>query len=98
MASEPADQIRIVVRDTGVGIEPEQLPRIFDKFFQADNQDKAAAKGTGLGLAIAREIVEAHGGSISAESEMGKGTTFTVCLPSRIAGIRRKTDEGGGEG
>ena len=97
ISSDAAEQIRIVVRDTGVGIEPEQLPRIFDKFFQADNQDKAAAKGTGLGLAIAREIVEAHGGTISAESEMGKGTTFTVRLPVMIAGIRRKTDQGGGE-
>ena len=92
------ENIVINVRDTGVGIEPEQLPRIFDKFFQADNQAKAAAKGTGLGLAIAREIVEAHGGTISAESELGKGTTFTVTLPVRISGIRRKSDRtGGGE-
>jgi signal transduction histidine kinase len=85
-------QVTISVRDTGVGIEPEQLPRIFDKFFQADNQAQAAAKGTGLGLAIAREIVEAHGGTISAESELGKGTTFTVKLPMKIGGIRRKSD------
>ena len=88
-------QIVIAVRDTGVGIEPDQLPRIFDKFFQADNQAQAAAKGTGLGLAIAREIVEAHGGTISAESELGKGTTFTVTLPEKIEGIRRKTDHVG---
>lgn len=87
------EQVVIEVRDTGVGIEPEQLPRVFDKFFQADNQAKTAAKGTGLGLAIAREIVEAHGGTISAESELGKGTTFRVMLPVRIAGIRRKTDQ-----
>ena len=86
------DQLTIVVRDTGVGIDPEQVPRIFEKFFQADNQAQAAAKGTGLGLAIAREIVEAHGGSISAESELGKGSTFTVKLPVRISGIRRKSD------
>jgi len=85
----------IAVRDTGVGIDPEQLPRIFDKFFQADNQAQAATKGTGLGLAIAREIVEAHGGTISAESELGKGTTFTVTLPVKIAGIRRKSDHVG---
>jgi signal transduction histidine kinase len=85
-------QVFIAVRDTGVGIEPEQLPRIFDKFFQADNQAQAATKGTGLGLAIAREIVEAHGGTISAESELGKGTTFTVKLPEKISGIRRKSD------
>ncbi len=90
------DQVTIAVSDTGVGIEPEQLPRIFDKFFQADNQAQAAAKGTGLGLAIAREIVEAHGGTISAESELGNGTTFTVQLPVRISGIRRKSDHIGG--
>jgi signal transduction histidine kinase len=93
--TESSGQITIAVHDTGVGIEPDQLPRIFDKFFQADNQAKAAAKGTGLGLAIAREIVEAHGGTISAESDLGKGTTFTIKLPVRIAGIRRKEDRVG---
>ncbi len=85
-------EICIVLKDTGAGIAPEQLPKIFDKFFQADNQAKASAKGSGLGLAIAREIVEAHGGSISVDSELNKGTTFTVTLPTRIAGIRRKDD------
>ncbi len=85
-------QIVIAVRDTGVGIEPDQLPRIFDKFFQADNQAQTAAKGTGHGLAIAREIVEAHGGTISAESELGKGTMFIVTMPQQISGIRRKSD------
>jgi signal transduction histidine kinase len=90
-----SEMVTIAVRDTGVGIEPEQIPRIFDKFFQADNQAQAAAKGTGLGLAIAREIVEAHGGTISAESELGKGSTFTVKLPVRIGGIRRKADHVG---
>ncbi len=94
--TDGGEQVVISVRDTGVGIEPEQLPRIFDKFFQADNQAEAAAKGTGLGLAIAREIVEAHGGTISAESELGKGSTFKVALPVRIAGIRRKSDQIGG--
>lgn len=94
--TDGGDQVTIAVQDTGVGIEPEQLPRIFDKFFQADNQAQAAAKGTGLGLAIAREIVEAHGGTISAESELGNGTTFTVKLPVRISGIRRKSDHIGG--
>lgn len=96
LVTDGGEQIVIAVQDTGVGIEPQQLPKIFDKFFQADNQAQAAAKGTGLGLAIAREIVEAHGGTISAESELGKGTTFTVKLPVRISGIRRSTDHIGG--
>ena len=80
--------IRIEVTDTGAGIPPEQLPRIFQKFYQADNQAKAAAKGTGLGLAIAKEIVEAHGGTISAQSVAGHGATFTIVLPA-AADVRR---------
>ena len=76
------DTIYIEVRDTGVGIAPSQLPHIFDKFFQADNQHRAGAKGTGLGLAISKEIVEAHGGSIAAESTVGQGTKFSIILPT----------------
>ena len=75
------DDVVIEVRDTGAGIPPEQLPRIFQKFYQADNQAKASAKGTGLGLAIAKEIVEAHGGSISATSIAGQGATFRITMP-----------------
>ncbi|MDB4875923.1 MAG: ATP-binding region ATPase domain protein [Gemmatimonadetes bacterium] len=73
------------VRDTGAGIPPEQLHRIFDKFYQADNQGSAHAKGTGLGLAIAKQIVDAHGGTISCESTLGVGTTFKITLPTRVA-------------
>jgi signal transduction histidine kinase len=71
----------IEVSDTGVGIPPEQLPRIFEKFYQIENEAQPRSVGSGLGLAIAREIVEAHGGTITAESIVGKGTTFRVCLP-----------------
>ena len=76
------------VHDTGAGIPPEQLPHIFEKFYQADNQEAAAHAGTGLGLAIAREIVEAHGGSISAESTPGSGTVFTIVLPEHASARR----------
>jgi signal transduction histidine kinase len=76
------------VRDTGAGIPPENLPFIFEKFFQADNQASASAKGTGLGLAIAKTIIGAHGGSISAESTLGEGTTFSITLPMRASGGR----------
>ena len=75
------DQLRIEVRDTGEGISREQLPYIFDKYFQVGQQ--ARTKGAGLGLAIAREVIEAHGGSISVESQKGKGTTFTMEIPMR---------------
>jgi signal transduction histidine kinase len=80
------EQIVITVADTGVGIPPEQLPHIFDKFFQADNQAQAATKGTGLGLAIAKEIVAAHGGQITVDSKVGEGTTFVVTLPTQPTG------------
>ena len=83
---DPVDQgVRMRVRDTGAGIPPDQLPRIFEKFYQADNQGAARSAGTGLGLAIAKQIVEAHGGSISCESTVGVGTTFVLTLPTRVA-------------
>jgi signal transduction histidine kinase len=81
--------VRIQVRDTGAGIPPEQLPHVFEKFYQADNQRAASAKGSGLGLAIAKEIVEAHKGQILCESEVGKGTTFTLILPVSVQNRRR---------
>lgn len=81
--------IQMEVRDTGAGIPPDQLPRVFDKFYQADNQQAAAGGGTGLGLAIVRQIVEAHRGSIAADSTPGVGTTFTIVLPDRVEGSSR---------
>ena len=84
------NKVRITIKDSGVGISPEQLPHIFDKFYQADNQAQAATKGTGLGLAIAKEIVETHGGQILVESTVGEGTTFTVTLPAEPTGARRR--------
>jgi signal transduction histidine kinase len=84
--------VRLAVRDTGAGIPAEQLSHVFDKFFQADNQSAAAQKGSGLGLAIAREIVEAHGGTIRVASTRGAGTTFTIDLPA-VTGERTPTIE-----
>ncbi|HSU16405.1 HAMP domain-containing sensor histidine kinase [Longimicrobium sp.] len=73
----------VAVRDSGVGIPADKLPKIFEKFYQVDNSAQPRSVGSGLGLAIAREIVEAHGGTITAESEVGKGTMFRVTLPER---------------
>jgi two-component system, OmpR family, sensor kinase len=69
------------VADTGVGIAPEHLPHVFDRFYRADSSRQRGSGGTGLGLAIARAIVERHGGSIAIQSAPGSGTTVTVNLP-----------------
>ncbi|HMC55463.1 MAG TPA: HAMP domain-containing sensor histidine kinase [Gemmatimonadaceae bacterium] len=76
--------VQMDVHDTGAGIPPEQLPRVFDKFYQADNQRASSRGGSGLGLAIARQIVEAHNGHISVESTPGVGAVFTIVLPERV--------------
>lgn len=72
-------QVELVVRDTGIGIAPEHLPHVFDKFFRIPGQTRG--QGTGLGLAIVKEVVSAHGGTITCESEPGRGTTFRILLP-----------------
>ena len=77
--------IQIDVRDTGAGIPPEQVPHVFEKFYQADNQSAAASKGSGLGLAISKSIVEAHGGTIQCDSTPGVGTTFSIVIPTRAS-------------
>jgi two-component system phosphate regulon sensor histidine kinase PhoR len=71
--------VQFAVSDTGIGIAPEDLPRIFERFYKVDRS--RASSGTGLGLAIARHLVEAHGGRIWAESEPGKGSTFYFIIP-----------------
>lgn len=79
-AEASGEMVRVAVIDTGVGIPPEHLPHIFDRYWHARRQSRTV--GTGLGLAIARGIVEAHGGSISVESALGGGTTFLFTLPA----------------
>ncbi|TEU14307.1 MAG: sensor histidine kinase [Anaerolineales bacterium] len=74
--------IEVSVADTGSGIPPEDLSRIFERFYQVDKSRRRKGKGAGLGLAIAKEIVQAHGGQIKAESVVGVGTKFTVTLPA----------------
>ena len=71
--------MQIEIRDEGPGIQPVDLPHIFEPFYTADRSRKRG--GTGLGLAIVHRIVEAHGGSIAAASTGGRGTTFTIRLP-----------------
>jgi signal transduction histidine kinase len=76
------DAVLLQVKDTGNGISPDELPHIFNRFYRTDKSRQQGEGESGLGLAIARAIVEAHGGSLSAESEVGQGTTFQITLPS----------------
>jgi signal transduction histidine kinase len=78
----PRPFVRLAVRDTGVGIAPEHLPSIFERFYRADPSRRQATGGSGLGLAIVKSIVEAHGGQIGVASDVGRGTTFTLRLPA----------------
>jgi two-component system sensor histidine kinase ResE len=80
VASE-RDFVQIVVRDSGVGIPYNDLPHIFERFYVVDRSRAREATGTGLGLSIVKQIVEAHGGTIVAESELGYGATFTCSFP-----------------
>jgi two-component system sensor histidine kinase VicK len=74
-------ELEICVADSGAGISPDELPMIFDRFYRVRERRTRKQNGSGLGLAIAKTIVEAHGGSISAESRIGTGTTMTIRLP-----------------
>ena len=76
------DGVTIEIRDTGVGIAPEDLPRVFERFYRADPARSRDPGGTGLGLPIARWIVEEHGGTVELASVLGKGTTATVRIPA----------------
>ena len=73
--------LTVEVRDTGVGIPEEDLGQLFERFYRVDKDRSRATGGSGLGLAISRQIIEMHGGEISVESEVGKGSTFRVRLP-----------------
>ncbi|HEY5731665.1 MAG TPA: ATP-binding protein [Anaerolineales bacterium] len=77
------DEVLVSIKDNGIGISPEDLPHVFEGFYRGRNSQSVAA-GHGIGLAVSRQIVEAHDGSITVESELGTGTTFIIHLPKLI--------------
>jgi signal transduction histidine kinase len=79
--SQTSDQVQLSVADQGIGIPPEEQDKVFDEFYRATNARESGKEGTGLGLSIVRAIVEAHSGTISVESQPGKGAVFQVVLP-----------------
>uniref|UniRef100_A0A7C9N9R2 histidine kinase n=1 Tax=Muribaculaceae bacterium Z82 TaxID=2304548 RepID=A0A7C9N9R2_9BACT len=80
-----AARLSIVVEDEGVGIEPAHLETIFDRFAQAPREEQGRPTGSGLGLFLVRALSEAMGGSATVESELGRGSRFTVIVPAQVA-------------
>lgn len=78
---EPGKLLQIAISDSGCGIAREDIPKLFQEFYRVNDAINQEVKGTGLGLALVKQIIEAHGGKIGVESQMGKGTTVTLCLP-----------------
>lgn len=79
------DQVRVRVKDTGIGIPSDSLPNLFERFHRCANARRTGPSGTGLGLFITRQLVALHGGTIDAHSEEGKGSTFTACIPCGVS-------------
>jgi len=77
-------QFLLVVRDTGIGIPADQLARIFERFHQVDAGSTRVYSGTGIGLELVRELTSWLGGQVRVESQLGQGSTFTVCLPLTV--------------
>ncbi|HEX9008549.1 MAG TPA: ATP-binding protein, partial [Patescibacteria group bacterium] len=84
------DKFKLTIADNGIGIPKKDEGRLFEKFYRADNAVKSQTEGSGLGLYIAKKFIEGWGGSITAESEEGQGTTFTIYLPKDIKRIKQE--------
>jgi two-component system phosphate regulon sensor histidine kinase PhoR len=82
--SRQGSAVRLEVRDTGIGIARELQPRVFERFFRVDKARSRELGGTGLGLSIVKHLTQSFGGSVSVQSQPGKGSVFTVELPSAV--------------
>lgn len=92
-AERADDKLQLQVRDTGMGISKENLPNVFSRFWQADTSAQRKYQGAGIGLALVKELVEVQGGVVSVQSELQKGTTFTVMLPWEEAAAQDPASE-----
>jgi signal transduction histidine kinase len=84
------ERVALAVSDTGTGIPPEELPRIFERFHRVQGAKGRSYEGSGIGLAMVQELVKLHGGTVQVESQVGQGTTFTVLLPTGNAHLARE--------
>jgi two-component system sensor histidine kinase VicK len=82
---EDGKQLTFIVTDSGIGISAEDVERIFERFYRAKDPRVEKITGTGLGLTLAREVVRLHGGDVTVDSELNKGSTFTLTLPTSAA-------------
>lgn len=85
MIVETPAEVQVIVRDYGLGVEREHLSRLFERFFRVDKARSRDLGGTGLGLAIVKHVMQLHGGRVSVESELGRGSTFTLHIPKSSA-------------
>lgn len=102
LTGRPYSELRLFVRDTGVGIAPQHLNRVFERFYQVDaarsgTNPRTSGRGTGLGLSIVKHAVMALGGSVSVQSEPGAGSTFTIALPQAMPHPTAATEPAEGE-
>ncbi|KZE64548.1 PAS domain-containing sensor histidine kinase [Fictibacillus phosphorivorans] len=84
IVEELEEHVKLVVKDTGIGIKESEIPRIFERFYRVDKARSRNSGGTGLGLAIVKHLVEAHHGTISVQSKPGEGSLFTILFPKKI--------------
>ncbi|MEN6521702.1 MAG: ATP-binding protein [Armatimonadota bacterium] len=84
-AKEDSNSVSLIVSDTGIGIPENEVPKIFERFYRVNKAHSRKLGGTGLGLSIVKDIVEAHNGTITVETELGKGSTFTVSFPKNVS-------------